>query len=144
MLPLRRRCASYTSHYIRRTFVCDGTSMVDHFIQKVVEEKVRLAPIRPLVQNRLAARYHAVGLRSDGTVVAVGHNEDGRCDVSDWRLFPSAEKLIETHAQRRAALESERARLQAELPNLRGVFSGFKRKQIEARLAEIEKELEKL
>lgn len=46
MLPLRHRCASYTSHYIRRTFVCDGTSMVDHFIQKVVEEKGRLAPIR--------------------------------------------------------------------------------------------------
>lgn len=101
MLPLRHRCASYTSHYIRRTFVCDGTSMVDHFIQKVVEEKVRLAPIRPLVQNRLAASYHTVGLRSDGTVVAAGSNEDG-------------------------------------------VFSGFKCKQIKARLAEIEKELEKL
>ena len=27
---------------------------------------------------------HTVGLRRDGTVVAVGHNSDGRCDVSDW------------------------------------------------------------
>ena len=25
-----------------------------------------------------------VGLKSDGTVVAAGDNEDGQCDVSDW------------------------------------------------------------
>jgi alpha-tubulin suppressor-like RCC1 family protein len=29
---------------------------------------------------------HVVGLRSDGTVVAMGENEDGQCDVSDWKL----------------------------------------------------------
>ena len=28
--------------------------------------------------------YHTVGLKSDGTVVAAGDNEYGRCDVSDW------------------------------------------------------------
>ena len=28
---------------------------------------------------------HTVGLKSDGTVVAVGYNEDGQCNVSDWR-----------------------------------------------------------
>ena len=27
---------------------------------------------------------HTVGLKSDGTVVAVGYNDDGQCDVSDW------------------------------------------------------------
>ena len=27
---------------------------------------------------------HAVGLHSDGTVVAVGSQYDGKCDVSDW------------------------------------------------------------
>ena len=27
---------------------------------------------------------HTVGLKSDGTVVAAGYNEDGQCDVSDW------------------------------------------------------------
>ena len=27
---------------------------------------------------------HTVGLKSDGTVVAVGDNEDGQCDVADW------------------------------------------------------------
>ena len=25
-----------------------------------------------------------VGLRSDGTVIAIGGNDDGQCDVEDW------------------------------------------------------------
>ena len=32
-----------------------------------------------------AGDIHTVGLRKDGTVVAVGYNGYGRCDVSDWR-----------------------------------------------------------
>ncbi|HDX9610461.1 TPA: RCC1 repeat protein [Bacillus toyonensis] len=28
---------------------------------------------------------HTVGLKSDGTVVAVGNNEFGQCDVGSWR-----------------------------------------------------------
>ena len=28
--------------------------------------------------------YHTVGLKSNGTVVATGYNEDGRCDVGSW------------------------------------------------------------
>ncbi|MBQ3086967.1 MAG: hypothetical protein IJC45_06500 [Clostridia bacterium] len=34
-----------------------------------------------------AGNYHAVGLKSDGTVMAVGRNGDGECDVADWDLF---------------------------------------------------------
>ena len=30
-------------------------------------------------------RTNTVGLKSDGTVVVAGSNEDGECDVSDWR-----------------------------------------------------------
>ncbi len=44
----------------------------------------------------------------------------------------------------RTALETERARLQTELANLKGFFTGKRRKEIEARLAEIEAELKKL
>ena len=29
--------------------------------------------------------YHTVGLKSDGTVVAVGNNDYVQCDVADWR-----------------------------------------------------------
>ncbi|TET74131.1 MAG: hypothetical protein E3J42_05770, partial [Dehalococcoidia bacterium] len=31
-----------------------------------------------------AGFYHTVGLKSDGTVVAVGDNDDGQCDVGGW------------------------------------------------------------
>ena len=31
-----------------------------------------------------AGDNHTVGLKSDGTVVAVGNNDDGQCDVSKW------------------------------------------------------------
>ena len=31
-----------------------------------------------------AGTYHTVGLKADGTVVAVGRNDDGRCNVSGW------------------------------------------------------------
>jgi len=32
-----------------------------------------------------AGRRHTVGLKSNGTVVAVGDNAYGQCEVSDWR-----------------------------------------------------------
>ena len=32
----------------------------------------------------LATLYNTVGIKSDGTVVAVGYNDDGRCDVGAW------------------------------------------------------------
>lgn len=31
-----------------------------------------------------AGVWHTVGLKKDGTVVAVGKNETRQCDVSDW------------------------------------------------------------
>ncbi len=31
-----------------------------------------------------AGGFCTIGLKADGTVVAVGNNEDGQCDVSDW------------------------------------------------------------
>ena len=127
-----------------------------------------------------AGRNHTVGLKSDGTVVAVGHNEYGQCYVSNWKLFRSKEELAVDYAAacaaqeagteeklaeagkmfaalkdykdsaeraiicKRGALTAEKARLTAELPTLKGLFSGGKRKQIEARLAEIDAELAKL
>ena len=36
------------------------------------------------VYETISATAHTVGLKTDGTVVAVGYNEYGQCDVSDW------------------------------------------------------------
>ena len=57
------------------------------------------------------------------------------------------EKKVDKHnsfAERIPVLKAERDRLKAELPTLKGLFSGKRRKEIETRLAEIEKELLKL
>ena len=32
-----------------------------------------------------AGTFHTVGLKSDGTVVAIGRNECGECDIDDWQ-----------------------------------------------------------
>jgi hypothetical protein len=33
-----------------------------------------------------AGLYHTVGPKTDGTMVPVVRNDDGRCDVSGWTL----------------------------------------------------------
>ncbi len=48
----------------------------------------RIEPLwKALRQESLisTSSYHTVGLRADGTVVAVGANVDGKCNVSEWR-----------------------------------------------------------
>ena len=68
--------------------------------------------------------------------------------IRSWKLFDSLDtieqELAEAQAKRKAALEQERDALQAELPNLKGLFSGGKRRELEAKIAEIEEELKKL
>jgi alpha-tubulin suppressor-like RCC1 family protein len=34
-----------------------------------------------------AGEFHTVGLKADGTVVAVGDNSFGQCNVGGWDLF---------------------------------------------------------
>ena len=121
----------------------------------------------------VSAGDHTVGLRADGTVVAVGKNDSGQCNVSGWKLFESIDTLADerkaakekAEAERKAAeekrrLAAERAEaerkahkdrlkkestdLHVELANLKGLFTGKRRKEIEARLAQIETELKKL
>ena len=113
-----------------------------------------------------AGYYHTVGLRSDGTVVAVGGNPSGQRNVGDWRLFQSVDTLEEEQEERRkrreearkqeeqrraeqkarriAQLQQQRADVQSELANLKGLFTGKRRREIVAQLTQIEKELKGL
>ena len=106
-----------------------------------------------------ASEKHTVGLKFDGTVVACGKNDDGQCDVSDWKLFDNFDDVVnravaeeekrKAAAEKRrldriAALEAEKQRIETELPYIKGLFSGGKRRDMENRLAEIEKELRDL
>lgn len=54
------------------------------------EFKMRTAPIREIMKrgtaliSGISGDHHIVGLRQDGTAVAVGKNKYGQCDVSNW------------------------------------------------------------
>ena len=106
-----------------------------------------------------AGSRHTVGLKSDGTVVACGYNKNGQCDVSGWKLFDNFDDVVnravaeeekrKAAAEKRrldriAALEAEKQRIETELPHIKGLFSGGKRRDMENRLAEIEAELKRL
>lgn len=48
-------------------------------------EKRQHNKLKQVLINKIAlGKRHTVGLKSDGTVVAVGDNEYGQCNVSDW------------------------------------------------------------
>ena len=120
-----------------------------------------------------AGSFHTVGLRSDGMVVAVGDNEYDECETGTWKLFGSmdtieqerrqaheryeyerneaarecqeeAERIKAERERKQRELTDEQTRLKTELANIKGLFSGKRRKEIEARLAEIDAELKKL
>ena len=48
-------------------------------------EKAQEARGKQQIATIAAGNWHTVGLRRDGTVVAVGGNDHGQCDVSGWR-----------------------------------------------------------
>ena len=106
-----------------------------------------------------ANRFHTIGLKSDGMVVACGDNYYGQCNVSGWKLFDNFDDVVnravaeeekrKAAAEKRrldriAALEAEKQRIETELPHIKGLFTGKRRKDIESRLVEVEKELASL
>ncbi len=127
-----------------------------------------------------SASHIVIGVKTDGTVVAKANStvlskdldEEILRGIQNWKLFNSVDTLEQeradckalqkAEAERRrqeaeakakaeaerqakiAALNGEKQALQAELANLKGLFSGGKRRQIEAWLAQIEAELKKM
>ena len=70
-----------------------------------------------------------MGLRSDGTVVAVGWNRDGECLVSDWKLFDNYENLDQEREEERIVwekrFEEERRRNTGLCQHCGGELKGF-------------------
>ena len=97
-----------------------------------------------------AGDTHSVGIKADGTIVTTAPKivPNKLQEAQTWKLFESLDtvdqEMAEAQAQHKIALEKEQTALQAELANLKGLFSGGKRRQVEARLAEIEAELARL
>jgi len=57
--------------------------------QAIAEHKAKAAKLREQTAKYQGCvvinTFHTVGLKTDGTVVAVGKNTDGQCNVSGWR-----------------------------------------------------------
>lgn len=106
-----------------------------------------------------AGEYHSVGLREDGTVLAAGKpwgiQDFQQCAVGGWRLFRDYDAFLKNHVplkerkahmrrERKKALEAEKAEIMEKLPTLKGILAGSKKKQMESRIAQIERELKNL
>lgn len=96
-----------------------------------------------------------IGLKSDGTVVAAPKT----MNQYEWKLFENVDTVDEEleafqkefeerearkKKERLAHLKSEKEQLLQQIPNLKGLFVGAKRKQIEARVTELEREISEL
>ena len=99
--------------------------------------------------------WHSLGLKADGTVLAEGKNHIILNEIRSWKLFDNYKTITEECAiaikrveekriSRVTALTKEKKDLETELPTLKGLFKGGRRKEVEARLAEIESELQEL
>ncbi len=62
----------------------DGTVVADPFSEDYAHHYTGIENWTDIVEVSTLVSHHVVGLRSDGTVVAVGKNEDGRCNVNEW------------------------------------------------------------
>lgn len=93
-----------------------------------------------------------VGLKKDGRLLVAGYTRDG---VSQWRLFQNADTfaveegkamaaLKEKYAALKEKLNAEKMELYREQSQLKGLFTGKRRKEIETRLYEIETQLKGL
>lgn len=111
--------------------------------------------------------WYVAAITEDG-YVRIHYSEalKSRLTPVDWKLFDDLKSLKEKHDEapivaknayiekqkaiaeqkekRRATLEAERAKLSEDCANLKGLFAGRRRKEIEARLTEIEVELKGL
>ena len=148
--------------------VARSRSYLDWCVDKI-EEWGNIAAVFPCCY--LGNHYAVIGLRNDGTVIVgtAGARETDRTayrKAQKWRLFNSLDTLEQERAvmknqagkklaeaqkrareeedRRRTVLEEEKSALQTELANLKGIFFGSRRRQVVARLAEIEAELKKL
>jgi hypothetical protein len=63
-----------------------GSTLVGFLIVVLLTMAARTSAISAQPQVAAGGR-HTVGLKSDGSMVAVGRNDDGQCNVFDWNLM---------------------------------------------------------
>ncbi len=60
-----------------------------------ISPKEEVLKVKRWPKNTIAAgRGHTVALKSDGTVVAVGRNKEGECNVSSWCDIEASQRAM--------------------------------------------------
>lgn len=72
--------------------VVNPTLQTNLFSQKNTTEAVETSEADPQIIQVSVSEYHAIGLRSDGTVVSAGRTAFGECNVYEWK------DVVEVHA----------------------------------------------
>ena len=72
------------------TAICDNNLVINEDAPMIIRQKKYIIPTLSLItlasrKTLSAGHYHLVGLKSNGTVMAVGDNPDGQCNVSSWK-----------------------------------------------------------
>lgn len=71
--------------YVAAAAVVLIVAVIAIFSKKPIVDTTKEPAYNTLQSTISAGRDHTVGLRTDGTVIAVGSNTFGQCDVSSWR-----------------------------------------------------------
>jgi alpha-tubulin suppressor-like RCC1 family protein len=76
------RWCFYFSLLLKGTIVIKKLSL--YIIATVFSVLIMIGSASAVQPQVAAGNVHTVGLKSDGTVVAVGNNNNGECNVSSW------------------------------------------------------------
>ena len=144
----------------------DGTVRAEGYYDQLKRKGIQKVSDWKNIVAIAAGHNHTIGLKEDGSVVAVGDNNSGQCDVSGWKLFNSLETIEEERKadrekaeeqdrkvrerqeqQRKSRIEirnREKQKIQDEINQLKGLFAGKRKKELEEKLKVIDKELTEL
>ena len=128
--------------------VCFATSKRENALN-AVKEWSKIVAIK--VVDRYSDAF-VLGIREDGTIVGAGSDKDIWEPCTHWKLFGSIETLkeerekdkIEALNDAKAELRAAKERIpqaQSELFNLKGIFSGKRRKELENEIQTLEQRI---
>ncbi len=72
------------------TAICDNNLVISEDAELIIRQEKHIRPTLSLItlasrKTLSAGHFHLVGLKSNGTVMTVGDNPNGQCNVSSWK-----------------------------------------------------------
>ena len=84
---------------------------------------------------------YTIGVRKDGRVLATGTNKSGQINITSWKLFRDYTCIAEDRQKYKELKEQlkylnmRKGAYDTELANLKGLFTGKRRKELETEIA---------